>query len=178
MTETCPTPTSQLEHVFLAHQSELRAFVKRKLGSDEEASDVLQELYLRIACNAQSSDSIIQPLGYLRKMAGNLSIDRLRSRSRHRQLFGQWDMSAIGQVLEEKNDLTPERVAVARERLQVVQGVLDRLPDDCRTAFLLSRCDGLTYDEISEHLGVSRNMVKKHLVRALSAVRAAMPLSK
>jgi len=175
MTHALP-PYGELEQVFLAHRNALRALLLRQLGDEEEASDVLQELYLHIASNPQNGRFIAEPLGYLRRMARNLSIDRLRARGRQSKFSVKQGFLTEGKACDEADNLTPERVALARERLQIMQDVLDGLPEDCRTAFLLSRCDGLTYDEIGEHLGVSRNMVKKHLVRALGELRAAMPL--
>jgi DNA-directed RNA polymerase specialized sigma24 family protein len=43
-----------------------------------------------------------------------------------------------------------------------------------RAAFILSRRDGLSFDEIAERLGVSRPMAKKYLTKALLRFRQSL----
>jgi RNA polymerase sigma-70 factor (ECF subfamily) len=55
-----------------------------------------------------------------------------------------------------------------------VEAILSELSPDCRRAFHLSRHHGLGYPEIAGIMGVSTNMVKKHVVKALAALRSGM----
>ena len=60
----------------------------------------------------------------------------------------------------------------ARQRLRAFAETIAALPPRCREAFVLSRFEGLANGEIAGRLGISRNMVEKHVMRALLACRA------
>ena len=64
-----------------------------------------------------------------------------------------------------------EQQVVARQQLRLVAAAIDELPPRCREAFMLSTFDGLPNGEIAIRLGVSRNMIEKHLMKALLHTR-------
>jgi len=51
---------------------------------------------------------------------------------------------------------------------------LDGLPSRARTIVILRRFENLTYGQIAERLGISVSAVEKHMVRSMSALRAAL----
>ena len=62
----------------------------------------------------------------------------------------------------------PMRAAAHQQRLQRLAEALRELPERQREAFVLSRFDGLTQDEIAARMDISRRMVVKHLARAIA----------
>ncbi|WP_374763501.1 RNA polymerase sigma factor [Yunchengibacter salinarum] len=158
--------------VFLDQQSSLRAQLMRRLGNQDDVLDVLQDLFIKLS-ELGDADHINDPVHYLRRSAHNLAVDRLRERTRQKPVISGADGEAHLANLP-SSAATPERVADQRQRLAAMRAALDDLPRDCRDAFLLSRRDGLTYAEIGARLGVSANMVKKHLTRALAHLRGAL----
>ncbi len=65
----------------------------------------------------------------------------------------------------------PERTALSREALRKVEQVVAELPENQRTALLLVRYEGLSYDEAAATMGVTLvalksllNIARKHLV--------------
>src|SRR5258708_34363470 len=65
----------------------------------------------------------------------------------------------------------PALELVAAQCLDRLQETLDKLSPKARAVFMLSRRDGLSFDEIAVHLGVSKPMVKKYLMKALMQFR-------
>ena len=49
--------------------------------------------------------------------------------------------------------------------------VIDTLPEKCRQALLLSKRDGLKYQEIATRMGISVNTVENHINKALKVLR-------
>ena len=60
---------------------------------------------------------------------------------------------------------------VADQCLERLQDALEELTPKARATFMLHRHDGLSFDEISEQLCISRPMVKKYLMKALLHLR-------
>lgn len=48
---------------------------------------------------------------------------------------------------------------------------IEGLPNRCQQVFILSRLHGLSNGAIADQLGISRNMVEKHIIRALLECR-------
>ena len=66
----------------------------------------------------------------------------------------------------------PERQVMARQELRRLAADIDALPPRCREVFLLVRIDGHSNGEVATRLGISRNMVEKHLIKALLHCRS------
>ncbi len=65
-------------------------------------------------------------------------------------------------------DAGPERIAMARQQLQLVYAALEELPVDCRNAFIMQSIEGLTQAQIAARLGVSQVKVYRLLIKAMS----------
>jgi len=61
------------------------------------------------------------------------------------------------------------QAGILEERLQ--EAVRNRLPEKCREVFLLSRVEGMSNAEISEHLGISVKTVENQITRGLKILR-------
>lgn len=56
-----------------------------------------------------------------------------------------------------------------------IRAGLDRLSDDQRAVFVLRDLEGWNTDEVSHHLGITREMVRQRVHRARLALRALLP---
>jgi RNA polymerase sigma-70 factor (ECF subfamily) len=70
-------------------------------------------------------------------------------------------------------EVSPERVLLAREQIAMVRMVLERLPERVRAAFVLHRFEELGYAEIAKRLGVSVSSIEKYISQALKELTAA-----
>jgi RNA polymerase sigma-70 factor (ECF subfamily) len=80
----------------------------------------------------------------------------------------------LAQVLNTQSSATqadPALELVATQSLDRLQETLEKLSPKVRAVFMLSRRDGLSFDEIAVCLGCSRPMVKKYLMKALLQFR-------
>jgi RNA polymerase sigma-70 factor (ECF subfamily) len=71
-----------------------------------------------------------------------------------------------------KSDDYPLGNLLQSELEDVIREAVDRLPDECRRVFRLSRFEGKTQEEIAQLLGISTNTVKYHIKHALSLLRS------
>lgn len=148
-----------LDAAYRAHSEGLRA-ITRKVRGDE--ADLAQDACLRLVETARK-EPVVAPAHLLFRIARNLVIDRLRSRSRAARLFqdeGSYDQHRCPAP-------DPERVLLTNERLRRALEVIDTMPDRRREAFLLHRIDGLSYVQIARTMGVSVKGVEKHISSAM-----------
>lgn len=153
------------------HRSEgvkLRRFLLRLLDNSTDAADAHQETYLRMLA-ALSRTPVEQPSAFLFQVARNVAL-RMRNR---RRLEGTLFQATTDADLAEIADgyALPERQVIARQELRRLAIAIDALPPRCREVFLLARFENLPNGEIAARLGISRNMVEKHLIRALLQCR-------
>ena len=151
----------------LSARSLLR-LISRRVGV-QESEDLLQETYLRALRHGQH-ETITDVDAFLRTTAVNLARDHLRRQATEKKYIDyEHDADSVaGRTAQ------PDAQIEALERLKLLLGAVKQLPPRCREVFLLRRFQGLHQAEIALRLGISRNMVEKHLRLALERLKAAL----
>ena len=151
------------------HYVKLMRFVRGRFRVGDEAQDIVQDAYARLAQAAEKAP-IRDSVAFLRVAATNLVRDRARS-------------SLVRRMTEAEHASTDaiacpapsaERVVAARQRLAVMDRALEELPVKRRAALVLHRFDNLSHAEIAERLGISISMVEKHIRCGLAHCRARL----
>ena len=70
--------------------------------------------------------------------------------------------------------LDPERILSDRERLQIIQCAIAKLPPRCGEALRLHRFSGLSYPAIAQQMRISCSMVEKHISEAMLHLQSAL----
>lgn len=65
----------------------------------------------------------------------------------------------------------PEEACAAQQRVRRLIAAIEALPPRCQEAFILHKFDGLSHAEVAERMGISRNMVERHVMLAVLACR-------
>ncbi len=140
-------------------------FLTYKVRCAETAADLTQETYLRIAHHPDAGN-IENMRAYLFRIANNLALDYLRSRTRHCQ-------HDAGPVTEDIicRQPEPDTALSERQQLEFLEQIIYELPPKCRAVFLMSRVEGKSYTEISNELGISPRTVESHMRKALDQIR-------
>ncbi len=147
-----------------SHGRRVRRFLTRYLRNSADVADLAQEVFLRFL-RVERQDKIRNPQAYLLTIAGHvLHQHTLNARARPEPVD-------INDALEEAELVDDGDLATQmhlERRLEALERALARLSAKTRLAFILQRRDGCSIDEISERMGISRAMVKKHLAKAVS----------
>lgn len=149
----------------------LLAVSRRILGSQEEAEDVLQEVFVQVwnqAARYESSRSSVST--WLSLIARSRSIDRLRSRQVQER---------TAQSAHEENpleDASPEGVGnvLHEERRKRLLAVLAELPEEQRGVLELAFFQGMTQSEISAATDTPLGTVKTRTLLAMRKLRKAL----
>jgi RNA polymerase sigma factor (sigma-70 family) len=161
---------SLVGRLFAEHRAALQSFFLRRIRSKADAADLAQEVYVRML-RIRDLDAIRNPVSYLYTVANNLVkenavLDR-------RQASGV-DIDEIP-VQEELGTWPAYDIDLdARQRVARLGVVLNQLRPQCRAAVELRFTQGLGYQEIAMHLGVSRQMAEKYVAQALGHCRRRM----
>lgn len=137
----------------------IRAALQRRGNSAQDAEDLVQEAWVRLACY-EREQAVTQPEAFMMRTALNLSIDA------HRTSSGRGEHVLLEDVV--LIDTTPpiEAVLLAKERMDRLTQGLGRLSERTRDVFLAHRLDGLPYAEIAKLHGISVTTVHHHIAKA------------
>jgi len=161
----------QISGLFRDRSTELLRFLSRRLPNEEVARDLAQDTYLRLL-RFEKSDQIRNLEAYLFSIAGNLVSEYWSSNSKRVAVEEQ--PTNIQSLPGDQE--SPEEAVEKRQSLEALQKAISLLPEVQQQVLLLHRRDGLTYDEIGSQLGISRDMVKKYLSKALVRCREYLKL--
>lgn len=67
----------------------------------------------------------------------------------------------------------PDSLLENQQYIEHIVAAIEQLPPRCREAFIRHRIDGQSQNEIAASMGISTNMVEKHIIRAMLACRAS-----
>ncbi|KWV12069.1 RNA polymerase sigma factor [Xanthomonas translucens pv. translucens] len=140
-------------------------FVRR--GASEDAEDMVQETYLLLRAHQQQGEAIANPEADLYTVALNLAREQAARRKQAPLRIDE--LEQFSQLLA-----AGDNVEDTAQRQQRLQALLAGLPERTRAVLVMQYRDGLSYKQIAERMGVSAHMVKKHVVRGLSACRRAL----
>ncbi len=148
----------------------------RMLGIASAADDATQASFLRVyeALGSFRGDASFST--WLYRITMNVCLDELRRRKNEPASLTDEDEEGepTGERdLPDESD-EPARSAEQRELQRLVHEGIGRLPEDFRTIIVLYDLRGLSYQEISEVLGIPLGTVKSRLNRARNALRAEM----
>lgn len=169
--ETKPVPSlSDLRQAFMGVRPALIRFLVARGASLDDASDLIQDLYLKL--DRVPISSVTDQRAYLYRMAENLRLDRIRSSLRRSRRDEEWTGLQSGIELDRDQQPSADEALIARERLSVANRILDELPSRTSDVFRRFRIDGQTQKDIAAELDISVSAVEKHLQRAYRAVLA------
>lgn len=152
-----------LLNAFNLHRDALLGFLTKRTNDAHLAQDILHDLYLKIE-NHNPETEVKYPKAYLYRIANNLIID-------HQRFQSKFADHAQDESFEQVDERTPEHQLTHQQRLKIVSDALEELPDKTRDVFTMQRVQQIDKTQVADKLGISVNMVEKHLRRALQYCR-------
>lgn len=148
--------------------SDLLPNIYRQTYCKHHARDILHDALVRFALSTSPGRGE-QPHAYLRTIVRNLLIDSHKESALLVQLPSEPDSfeQRYDNPHEQSTVPSAEHLADIQQRLNIMQSLINRLPPRCKEAFWLYRIEGLPQQDIAARLGVSLNMVQRHIMRAM-----------
>jgi len=166
------------ETLISLYQAPIYNVAYRILGDASEASDAVQETFMKIFKGIKTfrGESGLKTWIYRIAISESLNRQRWWKRWRHHAPISVDDTSPNGARLVEVRDSrpTPESACAQMEMEREVQRALNGLSFEHRVAVVLRDIEGLSYEEIAETLGLSLGTVKSRLWRARSELKTKL----
>lgn len=158
---------NDFEKLVTAYEKNVYNIALRMVGDPDDAADMTQETFIKAyrALSGFRGDSKFS--SWLYRIASNVCLDFLRSRSRHPQV----SLSTVdedGQAPVELPDMrqNPEEQLMKKLGMEAVRRGLEQLPEQQRQILVLRELGGLSYAELAQTLGLEEGTVKSRIFRA------------
>jgi RNA polymerase sigma-70 factor (ECF subfamily) len=145
------------------HRKQIYQLCYRFLGNHEDASDLTQDVFLKLYRSLDTFDRRANFQTWLISVSRNLCIDHYRSVRKERETINR-DVDA-STLMPVSHDRSAYSQLELRDRVQLLRAALDMLPPTLRTAVLMRDIQELTYQEIADKLHVPEGTVKSRINR-------------
>jgi len=152
-----------MEGVFRRYYTPLGRTVNRMVNDPQATDDILQDVFLKIWHNRQSLSFTYSIKSYLYRAAINAALNYLEKSKR---TVGLEDGEFAEPTAEGAEDALHLREVESR-----VQAAIDTLPPACKTIFVLSRYEEMSYKEIAESMQISVKTVENQMGKALRQLK-------
>lgn len=147
----------------------LLTFANSMLGSKDAATEVVDDVWVRIWKNRESLSQVDNIRIYLYTATKNSALNYLSRKAK-------------AMITEPFNDITiqlsdeysPEQQMITEEIFKKIHTAVQDLPPRCKMIFKLVREDGLKYREVAEILKISQNTVDAQMVIAVRKIKDAI----
>lgn len=159
------------------YQRKLGRLLSRFIRDPAEAEDVSQETFIKAYRALPSFRGESAFYTWLYRIGVNTAKNYLVSQGRRAPTSTEYDAEEA-EGFEDASQLrdinTPESLLLSKQIGQTVNGAMDALPEELRTAIVLREIEGMSYDEIANLMNCPIGTVRSRIFRAREAVAAKL----
>lgn len=156
--------TKAFKHIYDQYKGRLFLFSLRFLKSEELAEEVVHDVFMKIWEERARLNPELSINSYLHTICKNMIFNLLKREARLRLIKAEMQNSNAG-VSNNTED-----VLAQREYCRLAEEAIGALPPKRRLIYRLCKEEGKSYQEAADELGISRNAVKDHLVKARKSI--------
>jgi RNA polymerase sigma-70 factor, ECF subfamily len=154
--------TTTVENIWHEFAEKLRGFIRRRVGDEATADDLLQDVFVKIASRISTLDDPGKLQGWIFLIARNAIVDHYRTRK---------ETVEVPETLPDESaaddpELEPLKAAFQR--------MIQALREPYREAVTLTELEGLTQKELAARLGISLSGAKSRVQRGREQLRQTL----
>lgn len=163
-----PEPFPSFLEIYETYKNKVFNTVISYLQNTEDAEEVTQDVFVEIHRSLIGFEGRSKLSTWIYRISVNKSLDHLKSRNRKKRFAFITDLfDESGRVKHDSSDFQHPGVLMEnKENAALLFRAVKNLPENQKTAFILSKVEGLSYAEISEVMQLSISSVESLLVRA------------
>jgi RNA polymerase sigma factor (sigma-70 family) len=172
-----PSQNEQISNIVKKESGRLLDFIKRRIPDDDDARDVLQDVFYQLTESYRLMKPIEQVTAWLYTVTRNKITDLFRKKktvSLDKAFHSKKDENGEELLLTE---LLPQQQENAEGKMansmimEMLTESLDKLPKVQREVFVMHEIDGLSFNEISEKTGIGLNTLLSRKRYAVNFLR-------
>ena len=156
------------------HNQRLYRAIRAVLRGDREVEDVMQQAYLNAYLHLDQFRGAARFSTWLTRIAVNQAIRRSRTDARRHEVITPSDRDELVIDHAPAPGLDPEHTMYGQELKEVIEGLLESLPESYRLVFVLREVEGLSTADAAECLAINEDTVKTRLHRAKGLLQAQL----
>lgn len=156
------------EQIFRKHYASLCHYARSILKDPDDAEEIVQNVFCTWWEKRVFIDINISLKSYLYRAVHNHALNRIKH-LKVQDTYRQHNAEVL-----EQTEVTATDTLQHNELQQQLGKAIDRLPEQCRLIFRLSRFEELKYAEIAEQLGISVKTVENQIGKALKILRTQL----
>jgi len=156
------------EHLVERHQGRVLANCRFLTGSPLDAEDLAQEVFVKAYFGLARFEGRAKFSTWIQRIKVNHCLNHL---SRRRASLVSLEEPGVDSREELRVRAEGERAVHALDQRRRIRETLDALSEALRVPLMLRDADGLSYQEIAEHLGIGLSAVKMRIKRAREEFR-------
>ena len=156
------------EQVFKTHYKNLHAYALTMLKDDDEAEEMVQQVFFKLWERAEHLSFSGSIAAYLYRAVHNESLNFLK----HQKVKSAHHMH-VAYSMKNKSEQVHGKM-MTKELEKKFREALSELPEQCRTVFQMSRFEEMKYKEIADKLEISIKTVENHMGKALKLLRTKL----
>ena len=153
------------KELFLLLHGRLKQFAYSILKSQEEAEELVSDLFIKVWEKRDQLTTIDSPLLYFYATAKNLALNRLNKQKRQQNIRPEEWLVQLNSIY-----FDPEQLMMTEEMMRQIRQAVNNLPPRCRLIFKLVKEDGLKYKEVAELLQLSIKTIEAQMAIALRRI--------
>jgi len=157
------------ESIVKQNEEKVRNICFRYVNNVDDADDIAQEVFIQVFESLSHFREEAQISTWVYRIAVNKSLDFIRSKNRKKrfaQLTSIFKSGEEEQIIEIPSNETPDKDLDYKERKEVLDFALNKLPENQKTAIVLSKYEGFSNGEIAKIMDLSLSAIEGLIHRA------------
>ena len=165
-------PEDVLTEAFRNMEPQLLGMLYHVLGNREDASDAMQETFIRCWNRKETLDEIVNLRAWIFRIAYNISVDFRRSAWRRRKKPLPEDEAILMSVENQ-----PDAILSEREEIALLRRAIMQLDDDEKEVFLLRQNGLMDFNQVAQAIGIPVGTAKTRMRRAIRKLHGLLDVN-
>lgn len=153
--------------IYNNHKSLVYSVALHYVQNIEDAEEISQDVFIKVYQSIHDFKEESNIKTWIYRIAINQSLDFLKKKNSKKRffIFGKKSQNE-NEILNISNFEHPGIILENKEKAQILFNIINTLPENLKTAFILSKIEGLSNPEISKIMELSISAVESLIFRA------------
>lgn len=164
---------STFEDIYLSYFSKMKYFAKEYVVLDEDAENIVQDVFVELWENREMLNMHINLIAYLFTSIKNKCLNHLRHKIVIQETASKIQEEYLISLRMNLDSLEAfdDQLFSDQDIEKIISHALNTLSEKCRTIFIMSKLEGKKQKEIAQELNISINTVETQMGIAYKKLR-------